>query len=191
MRIVLRNFVWMPWNIFLALIAVYFSSLTVKTKDEFKKAVYLLIAILFIPNTIYIATDLAHIYKNWLAISENYLKPVLIIQYLIFIPIGIITFLKSVTNIEEGIEKLLKLRRKDRQLSISLLNFLVSFGVVIGRVQRANSWEVLTNPLKIYENVLKTFQSRELMTYVIVFGVFLNITYFAFTSRNDGVGERT
>ncbi len=186
MNLILFNLRWMAWNIFLASISVILGYLTLKVKPKAPKLLLILIFILFIPNTIYIVTDLAHLIQRWNQV-ENWARIVVSIQYLIFIPIGFLTFIYSMKLLEKNLVKLDK-RFRSKTIMI-VMNFIVAFGVVIGRVQRANSWEIITNPVKIFQNLLVTLTSFNLIAYVLALGLFCNILYFGVKKR--GVGERT
>ncbi len=186
MNLLLFNTQWMLWNIFLAALSIILGRLSLKTKPKIFHALALVIFLLFIPNTIYIVTDLAHLFQRWNSV-ENWVKAVMTFQYLIFIPIGFITFIWSMGLLQKNLKQFS--RKFGRNYAMILMNFIVSFGVVVGRIQRANSWEVLTNLLRIYQNTLVTLISLKLMIYVFVLGLFCNILYFAV--REAGVGERT
>lgn len=186
MNILLFNTRWMLWNIFLAATSIILGRFSLKTKPKILQALTLLIFLLFIPNTIYIATDLGHLFQQWGRVFSWY-KILLVLQYVIVTPIGFITFIYSMKLLAKNLVRFnIKLRSN---LVMILMNFIVAFGVVIGRIQRANSWEVITNPLKIFQNFLATLISFNLIVYILMLGLFCNILYFAV--RDAGVGERT
>ena len=187
MSLILYNLGWMSWNILLAGLSVLFGYLSLKVKSRFFHIVSTLVFLLFIPNTIYIVTDLAHLIQRWNSV-ETWVKAVISLQYLIFIPIGFLTFIYSMKLLEKNLLKF------DRRLSnrwiLILMNFVVALGVVIGRVQRTNSWEIITNPIKVLQNLLSTFISIRLIVFSLMLGLFCSVFYLSVREK-IGVGERT
>ncbi len=186
MNILLSNVEWMLWNIFLAALSIILGRASLKVKPKILHALALVVFLLFIPNTIYIVTDLGHLFQQWVGVF-GWLKIILVVQYVIVTPIGFITFIYAMKLFKMNLAKFTRKLRGNRVMI--LMNFIVSFGVVVGRVQRANSWEVFTNPARIYRNTLTTLISPRLMIYVFVLGLFYSIFYFAWTKAS--VGERT
>ncbi len=190
MSVILFNSFWMLWNLFLGFIAVIFSYLAIKITSRPLRYLFFLIALLFAPNTIYIVTDLTYLFED-ISKVEGFFTSVLITQYLIFVSLGISMFLLVIRDFENLYKSFFsKGRQNVLSFVIVLTIFIVSFGVVIGRVQRANSWHVFTKPLTVFRNAINTLTSGELIGYVLVFGFFANLIYFGFRQR-FGVGERT
>lgn len=187
MNLILYNLGWMSWNILLALISMLLGKLSLRIKPKVLHFLFTLVFLLFIPNTVYIVTDLAHLFQRWNTV-DTLIKVLLLVQYLLFVPIGFITFISSLRLLKMNLVQ--NYTKFSHTGSIFLLNFLIAFGVVIGRVQRANSWEVVTRPLLIIKNVQTTLKNPDLILYVLVLGVFCNLLYFAVEKRT-GVGERT
>src|SRR5476651_1192324 len=92
MPILIYNVYWMVYNCFLALVALGFGYLSIKSKNTFVKALFGLIWLLFLPNTIYIFTDLDHLIYQW-PLVQMPLQSVLLLEYLLLEIVGIITFL--------------------------------------------------------------------------------------------------
>ena len=180
MKLLLLNIVWGTWNLFLAFLALAFVYASLRFKNKILSFIMIGFGVLFAPNTIYITTDLAHLFRQWNQIN-SVLRPFLLIQYVIFIPLGIIVFLLTIKEIEKFYEKYFS--KKYLRLFLICLNFIIAFGVVIGRVQRANSWHVFTKPLVVLNNVIKTLTSLELILYTLVFGIFSNLIYFGFRNK--------
>ena len=59
-----------------------------------------------------------------------------------------------------------------------MFNFLVALGVVVGRVQRTNSWEAVTDPIKVLKDFINVLNSPDLISLVILFGILNNFLYF-------------
>ena len=180
MDVLFFNFKWMAFNVFLALVPIFFGALMFKTKSTVIKLAAGLIWFIFLPNTIYLLTDIAHLFEDAQKLSGIYLLWDTIL-YLSLIPIGIVTFILAL----DPFEKILfgnksKKKIKDNLPIIYILNFFVGFGVVLGWVHRANSWEVFTDTQKVIASSLATIKSWELMVLVLVFSAVAQWIYLKF-----------
>jgi len=176
MDIFLSNFKWMGENVGLALLGVLFCFLFLRTKSILFKIIFFVFWVLFIPNTIYLITDIQHLPKQ-LSDTESLFKVFLTIQYFILIGLGVVTYIASVYPVEIFFEK----NKKDRRyasLFIFLFNFLIAFGVAIGKVQRTNSLDLITNPAQVFTDFYASASSNQIMLFVIIFGLVLNVLYF-------------
>lgn len=134
--------------------------------------------LIFLPNTIYILTDIAHLFED-LPKVDNLFKAILIIQYSLFALFGIISFVISIYFFQILLEG--KFRKKIKPatfLAIIVLNFIVGFGVVLGGIERTNSWHILVNPSRVLEDSLDLIYSQELLMLSLGIGVLANIIYF-------------
>lgn len=178
MDILSFNTYWMAINIFLAAIAVIFGWLAYDVRQKFLKALFIVIWLFFLPNTLYILTDLIHLPRLWPEV-EGAGKLVLIFQFLILEVTGLVSFTMAI----KPFEKMLLISRlaKNKWLITTLivgLNFLVGFGIVLGRVPRLNSWEVLTDTGKVVSGSLNVISSPDLLLLTFIFGVVGNLAYF-------------
>lgn len=182
MDVFLNNFYFIWFNSFLALISVLFGWLMSKANSIFAKAWTGLVWLIFLPNTLYILTDISHLFEDWPKIN-NLFRLILIIQYALFSIAGVLAFIISVYFFQRMIERKSagwkkKKIRLSTLISISALNFLVGFGVVLGGIQRTNSWHVLTDPSRVLEDSLDLLYSQELLMLSLGVGLFANALYF-------------
>lgn len=177
MDILIDNSLWMIWNIFLALAAVFFGYVALRISSSFSKFAFGFFWLLFTPNSIYILTDVIHFQKQWfeLGFIEKY---ILTVEYLTLEAVGILAFLICIRQFETILHQVRIIEREYYSLVIVATNFIIAFGVVIGRIQRTNSWEVFTNPARVYYDGIKTLTSLELMLLVLIFGIAGNAMYF-------------
>ena len=176
MEIFFSNLKWMSENIGLALLGVLSCFLFLKTKKLFFKTIFFIFWLLFVPNTIYLFTDILYLPAQILKVSILY-QVGLVIQYLILIILGFITYISSVYPIEVFFEK----NKKDKKLTlvfIFLFNFLIAFAVALGKIQRTHSWYIFNDPLRVFTDFYKSLSSFEIMFFVFIFGLVLNILYF-------------
>lgn len=170
----------MTWNAILAIISVILGWLICK-KGETKIRWFLVILwLIFIPNTLYILTDLSHLAEQW-TILYGVEKFIVIMQYLFFTVFGIVTFVISLYFFECMLSRFFRKKISDSvvQTIISAINFVIGFGVVLGRVQRTNSWHIFTNPLRVYYDSIYILSSPLLLIAVCAFGLIGNLIYFS------------
>lgn len=125
----------------------------------------------FIPNTIYLFTDILH-FMDQINEVDYFGAIILTAQYAILFIAGLLTYILSMYPIEN------KLR-----LSPSMIigiNFLIGFGVVLGRVYRLNSWDIITEIESVINTILQVISSPEMVLLAILFGLFANFMYFLF-----------
>lgn len=178
MDIILENFVWMAFNISLALIAVFSGWLFLTVKNRFLKVLLFFIWLIFMPNTIYIFTDLLHIPDEWQRL-ENLGRVVMTIQFLILEIAGFVSFVIGLLPFERMLKNY-KFKKYEIIIAIILFNFLIAFGVVLGRIQRLNSWEIFTNTEKVISDSLKVLSSTDMLLVVVFFGILGCYLYFLF-----------
>ena len=178
MMILLNNISWMGWNVILALIPPIFGWLLFITRQKVLKVIFALIWFLFLPNTLYLITDLPHIIWQWHQMHHAG-QIVLALQYITLVLIGLITFLLALYPVEKALLRSSWLKKKSLvSLFIIMTNFLLGLGIVLGRVQRINSWDVIVDIPKVIGASLSIFNSLELILFVLFFGVFANVYYF-------------
>lgn len=121
-------------------------------------------------------TDLIHFPKqfNQLDYAGQF---VLLIQYVILVLVGIISFVMAVRLFEKILPK-----TKDKtahNLIIILTNYLIIFGVALGRVERLNSWDIFTAPQMVFKSSAALLDSPLTLLAIFLFGSFANLIYFA------------
>jgi uncharacterized membrane protein len=187
MDILLDNLPWMSWNVFLAMLgwlfALYFSR---ATKPIFK-AWWAGLWFLFLPNTVYLLTDLKHLFSQWNRVGE-WGQSLLLLQFGVLSLIGVYTYVKGIEQFEKGLIAALKQSRYySNRISMLFMrypnrffvgfNFLVSFGVIMGRVMRTNSWHVFTQPMRVVQDGVAVLTSAELLFFTLGFGLVVNAVW--------------
>lgn len=178
MDVFLNNFYFIWFNSFLALIPVLFGWLMSKANSTLAKVWTGFIWLIFLPNTIYILTDIAYLFEDWPKVS-NLFRAILIVQYSLFILFGIMTFVIATYFFQILLER--KARKKIKpatSVAIVALNFIVGFGVVLGGIERTNSWYIFTDPIRVANDILDVLSSKEMLILSIGVGLLANVTYF-------------
>ena len=177
MDVFLNNFNFIWFNSLLAFIAVFFGWLMVKVRLRFAKLLYGFVWFIFLPNTIYILTDITHLFEDWAKV-DNLLRGILLIQYGFFSIVGIVTFVVAIYFFQKLLQGKNKKRIKPALIAIFILNLIVGFGVVLGGIQRTNSWHIFTDPSRVLEDSLDLFYSQELLVLSLAVGLCANAVYF-------------
>lgn len=194
MEIFLHNFNFILFNSLLALIAVLFGWLMVKARSKFAKILCGFFWLIFLPNTIYILTDISHLFEDWLKVN-NLFRLILIIQYTLFSIVGIITFVAAIYFFQKLLQGKSAGRRKKgirvkTIIAICILNFIVGFGVVLGGIQRINSWHIFTDPLRVAGDVVTLISSQELLILSFGIGILANFIYFLMAESVSTWGKK-
>lgn len=158
--------------------AVIFAYIFLRTRNKALKVGSGVLWLLFMPNTIYVFTDMLHILYQWEMVQgiERFLVAG---QFALLQIIGFVTFILSFRPFEV-ILRWLKYNEKKRLWATVLFNFLIAFGIVLGRVERVNSWDVFVGSEKLVQAVINIFTSVELIGLTVLFGLFCNFFYFLF-----------
>jgi len=182
LRVILFNsnsFVWLLWNVFLAIVPFLISSFLLFLNNKNKLETHFLVFglifwLLFIPNAPYIITDLIHI-----GVVKS--VPVLYDSFLLFTTawVGLYLGLYSIFHIENIL--LTKYKKAIVSYLLLIIIILTSFGVYIGRFLRFNSWDIFTGPLFFSDKLIRSLSEsdsyREALIYTILFSVFLFVFY--------------
>ncbi len=173
-----NNFSWMFINISLAILPLIFLALAFKVKNKILKGTFFIFWFLFFPNTIYLLTDLQYL-PGQLSKFDPRLDLFLIGQYFSLALIGVVTYIYSLRPVVGFLVKNYKKIKKEKwNLIIMIFNFMVSYGVFLGKIQRTESWQVFTSPLTVLTQVNNSLHDPNTFTFVFLFGVLINIIYF-------------
>lgn len=166
------NLYWMVYNINLAIIAIVCGWLAIKIKHPIIKITLLILWLLFVPNTLYLLSDSIHFSDQLSNLHAND-RIILALQYITLMIFGIISYIISMYPIDKLIKK---------THFLILLQFVIAFGIIMGRLERTNSWEVFTDPVKVYNDAITTLISIRHMYLVLITGIAGNGIYFLFKS---------
>jgi uncharacterized membrane protein len=185
------TFLFLNWNLFLAFIPWAASSaLIVYPKLQQKKiAVLGLLGVwlLFFPNAPYILTDLFHL-KHVDSTMPMWFD---LLQILSFAWVGLLFGFMSLWDIEKILKKYLITSRLKGllryRLSIpifsSILLFIGSFGIYLGRYLRWNSWDIIAEPFALIYDIgdrfINPFEHPRTWGVTLFMGLFLNIVYWS------------
>lgn len=146
------TFLFFIWNIFLAWLPYSFALLLNswdRPRQSLPIAVLLLASwLVFFPNALYIVTDLFHL-KSRQGIPLWY-DLMLIFS---FAWTGVLLGFLSLMEVQSFLISRLN-NPRTAWLFVAAALLLGSFGIYLGRYERWNSWEIITNPLALIESII-------------------------------------
>jgi uncharacterized membrane protein len=174
------GFIFLNWNLFLACIPWVVTTL-LRTKEKLHKSkiafmLMLLLWLLFFPNAPYILTDLLHL-RNipTMTVWSD------LIMILCFAWTGLLFGFLSLLDMEHFFAS--KIKPALRVFLTVFLLFVGSFGVYIGRYLRWNSWDFITKPFgllqDIGERLINPFAHQTTWGMTLFMGIFLNAVYWS------------
>jgi uncharacterized membrane protein len=172
--------IFLIWNLFLAWIPYYTSSYLVERQKElnlFKTISLFVISISFLPNAVYLITDLIHL-KPRIGIPLWYDAMLLFC----FSLLGLIYNTITLINIERVIK--LYLPMKWVILLMCVLITASGFGIYLGRELRWNSWDLLIHPFQIFMDTIKCivfpFENTTAWYMTFIFGFIQFLFWYIF-----------
>lgn len=175
MHVIWFNISWMSYNLFLAVIPVIAALLLLKSNNVFFKIFLGVIWLILLPNSIYLITDIIHLPEDLQKNPTTFIQFLLILQYVLLFALGIATYIFAL----HPFERLLKRKKIQPHFWLYIINFLVGFGIVLGRINRLNSWDIITQYQKVFMSSADIFTTPLLFLYAIIFGIVANIFYFS------------
>lgn len=175
-----KVFLFLNWNLFLAFIPWTLSSLLIlypKMQRTGSVLLVLFIWLLFFPNAPYILTDLFHLrFQSSMPVWFD------LILILSFAWTGLLFGLLSLADIEKVLRQ--KLPEPAVILISSILLFIGSFGIYVGRYLRWNSWDIIHEPFSLLYGIgdrfINPFEHPRTWGMTLFMGVFLNMVYWSF-----------
>lgn len=168
----------MTVNLILAFIPVILVAILNRKMPGFLRFVLFIVWFLFLPNTIYLVTDLQYFPQQFLD-SNNFIQTILLSQYIILTILGFVTYLVAIKPFDQVLQYF-KIKKGGFNFYYFILNFVISYAVVLGKVERTESWDIFLNPIKTFHDMVLAATNPTLLLYVALFGIFTNIVYFAF-----------
>lgn len=171
------TFAFLLWNLFLAFIPFGLSTMLGLSAGRLKARVLLpvgLVWLLFFPNAPYILTDLFHLERR---VSIPYWYDLALILSCAWN--GLMLAYASLIDMQTLVARRLGTGAGWAFATVALL--LSSFGIYLGRYLRFNSWDVVTNPLTLFFDIvsrlLHPFSHPSTWGVTLLYGVFLVLGY--------------
>lgn len=166
------NVGWMGWNLVLALVPLGLARFLFGHRP---RPTWLLwtggaVFLAFLPNAPYVLTDVLHIPGEMAAThGDPWLAAALLAQYGCLIGVGFVAYVLSLVRFERWLTERGLPRRSVLLVDLGL-HALCAVGIVLGRVFRFNSWDVVTDPRGLVD-VLTVPQPRTVAVLLALFAV--------------------
>jgi len=173
-----RRFVFLVWNLFLAWIPFIVSEQfkVMHQKQWWKQVMTCFVWFIFLPNALYIVTDLIHLDARS-TVPKWYDALLLFTAATVSLIMAFISLLRA--------ERFLLYRFNSRVVNgiMLVVLFFGSFGVYLGRFLRWNSWDVINKPAGLFFSVAERFlfPFKHLHTWgiTILFTILFYLLYLA------------
>ena len=105
-------------------------------------------------------------------------------KQIILVIIGVLTFLLGLYLLDKSFSQS-KIKKNKTLITILvfLTNYLIAFGVALGKIERVNSFEAIIYPLKVISSSLNLLSYPENILTIFLFGTFINFLYFFFRKK--------
>jgi uncharacterized membrane protein len=176
-------YVFLVWNLFLAWIPFICSVLLLEAKQKQPSRVLLLLLfgswLAFFPNSPYILTDLFH-----LKMRHDIPLWFDLILILSFAWNGLLLGFASLLNIQQFLKHYFS--KNTLHVFVFALFLLCGFGIYLGRYPRFNSWDIVTNPITLFSDIISMIthplKNTRMVGVTVFFSVFLIVSYSTLTS---------
>ena len=166
------------WNMMLALITYDFAVLTRYFKQAWLFPVLFILWLVFYPNTFYMITDIVHM--HW--VGDTLWNRASLHLFMVFVPsilFGIYCGIESWLIVQERF----KFSWWTELLATLVLSVISSMAIYIGRYDRLNTWDIVSNPGQVVQKLLETFQKERLL-FILGF-TFIQFMSLVFLSQNN------
>lgn len=182
------NYLFLIWNLCLAYVPLFILQLSLKHVSIGSKWWYVLMGgwLLFLPNAPYIVTDFVHPISAMLK-GKTVGVPLGILSIASAASLGLLWYLRSLRYFDWQLDQL-GFSESLRRIVLAAVTFATGCGVWMGRTLRLNSWDVLTNPLKVVNESAHFISSPLYAEWIFVTALLLWGSWRAY-ERWSWVGE--
>ncbi len=162
----------MGWNVLLAIVPICLAKLIQKAKARTVETILLAVWILFLPNTLYMVTDVIHAFSYRF---NSMTRPFWIMGiglYACVIALAIFTFVLSIRPVLEKYQPFLSgLRTYEKTFLLSVFSLLVGFAIAMGRFQRTNSWYIVTQPSRVVADIAQSLTDPTVLFVAVCYSI--------------------
>jgi uncharacterized membrane protein len=187
------QFGYLLWNLFLAWIPLIVAILLVRMLRNYlwtswKPFTLTILWLVVLPNSFYMISDFVHIQD---VMRHNLLYDV--VMFTSFIFTAALLGFSSVYMVHAELRKRMTMRSSS--ILVSVLIFLCSFAIYLGRNLRWNSWDILINPAGILfdvsDHLIHPFHNGDMFTTTASFFVLLGSLYIVGWQLGEATRQET
>jgi uncharacterized membrane protein len=202
----LQSLSWILWNLFLSAIPVglvYLWTYGIQRYSLKRKGIpwivftpFIVLWILFLPNTCYLLTEWRHFLfdPHYVglreAVESNRALMLRVARqglfFLCYSGFGVLCLLYAIRPAEQLLTRL----RVQKPLWMAPLFLLTSLGVYLGLIVRLNSWDFATRPAHVWRTTWVALASPRIFETIVIFAVLLWLCYEIASIWADGLALR-
>jgi uncharacterized membrane protein len=155
------NLFWMGWNLFLALVPLAIGVVVFRARRH--NLVWWLGALAFLaflPNAPYVLTDVIHLPRDLRSHPSTIVQLGVLAQYALFAAAGLLAYALAFRSVVHHLARAGWSTARISGVELGL-HALSAAGVYLGRVDRMNSWYVVTRPAEVLTSALSSIGSVE------------------------------
>ena len=148
------GYLYMNWNLFLALVPVFLVYLYEKEHVSFLRFLTFILWFLFFPNAVYLVTDFIHLRTSgpdWMLWYDG-------MMLFLYASVGVLSSSFSLMRMKERVFHLFS--KVNRGIFLFVVALFSSFGIYLGRYIRMNSWDVFLNPASAIRQIVSTIGDK-------------------------------
>ena len=172
MSVLVGNVWWMGWNLVLALVPLGLSRYLFGRRPRPRWLLWTggVVFVAFLPNAPYVLTDILHVPTDMAQTNDDpWLAAAVLAQYAVLLGVGFLAYVLSLVRFERWLAGRGLSPRAVLGIDLAL-HALCAVGILLGRVFRFNSWDVVTDPWGLAD-VLTVPQPRTVVVLVVLFAV--------------------
>lgn len=167
---IVENITWLVWNLSLAAVPVFAAYRLNKTMHSGIRILLAVVWLLFVPNSLYMLTDVIHIVGQFGMINK-YVDVFLFLWYTITITLGVSCYAWSTEWMMQYVHTHITHNRHMLYAMGIVINVLIGIGIAMGRFARTNSWYVATQPIRVVHDAFSIFTCSYALWFVFAFAV--------------------
>lgn len=168
----LFNVIWMGWNVLLAIVPTVLARLLQKEKSHIKQIPLFLLWLVFLPNTLYMITDIIHVFNPRFGQMTLPFWILGIGLYVIVFCLAVFTYVLSIRPVLQKYHVFLNTLSVTQKLVLfSFFSLLVGFAISMGRFQRTNTWYIFTQPVRVMRDVMDSLNDPTVLLVAIFYSI--------------------
>ncbi|MUL39143.1 DUF1361 domain-containing protein [Gloeocapsopsis dulcis] len=180
---------WMSWNLFLAFIPLGLSVFLFRRKSLRRSLIWwlgFLIFFAFLPNAPYVLTDIIHLVAYIRRVDSIWLITLIIFPlYLLFMLLGFEAYVISLINLGSYLHRLGKTQWI---FSAELMSHaLCAIGVYLGRFQRFNSWDLVTQLDVVATSLIENLLGKRPIVIIAITFIVITVLYWIAKQASLGI----
>ncbi len=180
----LFNVFMMGWNVFLSVVPIILAQALLKAKSKNAQIVLFPLWLVFLPNTLYMITDVIHIFNPRFSQMTIPFQILGIGLYLLIFFLAVYTFVLSIKPVLQKYQAFLKgISTNSRYMFFSFFSLLIGFAISMGRFQRTNTWYIFTQPLRVVRDVIDSLTDPTVLFVALFYSIGAYVLIIIFDSH--------